>query len=445
MTTPDHEASNEARRQETEQLLRKALHQHAQRVEPSPDAFFKINQRIARKEERLKLPAMLRVRLQPSMVASIVLLIALTVVTTLLLTRDDNSSQPVNVASPPSSAAPEPQENPPVSQPANPVTDRGERGGPGEQEGQGRQESQGQPGSGEGQSEPGGQVVTGPAPDNTPTSPPAVSPPAAATTLAPTAEELPAAEPPPAPDLAYAIRPLQVASKGQVIVYKDHDTSSEQLGVIPVSSEGGDYLATGIRATDYDGNNWSEVRLPDGETGWVGLETVAIVPAAFSAADESAVIMAGYHLLSIVAANESANEIESTGDEAAAGETAAPDIFLPNTSLTVSSRGVYVASVVGAGNVYGRYSPSEFLEAFGAEDAAETQPSVASLYSQLACLAGNADVIYGSDSDIAPPAAMQVLPYVAITSINPDNDCRVLVYFDYLRGQAEIIGFSVHN
>ena len=440
--TTDHEAR--ANSQETEQLLRQALHQHAQRVEPSPDAFFKINQRIARKEEGFKLPAMLRVRLQPSMVASIVLLIALTVVTTLLLTRDDNSSQPVDIASTPSSVAPEPQENPPVSQPANPATDRGERGGPGEQEGQGRQESQGQPGSGEGQSEPGGQVVTGPAPANTPTSPPATSPPAS-TTPAPTAEESPTTDPPPPSDLAYAIRPLQVASKGQVIVYKDHDTSSEQLGVIPVSSEGGDYLATGIRATDYDGNNWSEVRLPDGETGWVGLETVAIVPAAFSAADESAVIMAGYHLLSIVAANESANEIESTGDEAAAGETAAPDIFLPNTSLTVSSRGVYVASVVGAGNVYGRYSPSEFLEAFGAEDAAETQPSVASLYSQLACLAGNADVVSGSVSDIAPPAAMQVLPYVAITSINPDNDCRVLVYFDYLRGQAEIIGFSVHN
>ena len=436
MTTPDHEASNEARRQETEQLLRKALHQHAQRVEPSPDAFFKINQRIARKEERLKLPAMLRVRLQPSMVASIVLLIALTVVTTLLLTRDDNSSQPVNVASPPSSAAPELQENPPVSQPANPVTDPApdERSEPGNQAEPSRQGSQGESGSREGQSEPGGQVVTGPAPDNTPTSPPAVSPPAAATTLAPTAEELPAAEPPPAPDLAYAIRPLQVASKGQVIIYRDHDTASEQIGTIPVSSEEADYLATGIRATDYDGNHWSEVRLPSGETGWVELETVAIMPAVVSPADEGVVIMAGYQLLSTVSANEIAEEDASEAN-----------IFLPNTSLTVSSRGVYVASVVGPGVVYGRYSPSEFLEAFGAEEAAETQPSIASLYSQLACLAGNADVIYGSDSDIAPPAAMQVLPYVAITSINPDNACRVLVYFDYLRGQAEIIGFSVHN
>lgn len=433
MTTPDHEA----RRQETEQLLHKALHQHAQRVEPSPDAFFKINQRIARKEERLKLPAMLRVRLQPSMVASIVLLIALTVVTTLLLTRDDNSSQPVNVASTPSSAAPEPQENPPVTQPANPEPGPVSQG-PGEQEGQnepGAQEGQGETGSREGQSEPGGQVVTGPAPDNTPVpTPEPTSPPSTAPAPTTTAEEPPAADPPPPADLAYAIRPLQVASKGQVVVYKDHDTSSEQLGVIPVSSGADDYLATGIRATDYNGNHWSEVRLPTGETGWVGLETVAIVPSALSEADEGSMIAAGYHLLGVVAANEIAEEDASEAN-----------IFLPNTSLNVSSRGVYVASVFGPGAVYGRYSPSEFLEAFGADEAAANQPSIASLYSQLACLAGNADVVSGSVSDIAPPAAMQVLPYVAITSPEPGNSCRVLVYFDYLRGQAEIIGFSVHN
>ena len=433
MTTPDHEA----RRQETEQLLHKALHQHAQRVEPSPDAFFKINQRIARKEERLKLPAMLRVRLQPSMVASIVLLIALTVVTTLLLTRDDNPSQPVDVASTPSSAAPEPQENPPVTQPANPEPGPApdEQGGPGEQEGQGEPGSQGEPGNREGQGDPGGQVVTVPAPDNTPdtTSEP-TSPPATAPAPTTTVEEPLTADPPPPSELSYAIRPLQVASKGQVIVYKDHDISSEQLGVIPVSSEGGDYLATGIRATDYNGNHWSEVRLPTGETGWVGLETVAIVPSALSEADEGSMIAAGYQLLGVVAANEIAEEDASEAN-----------IFLPNTSLNVSSRGVYVASVFGPGAVYGRYSPSEFLEAFGAEAAAANQPSIASLYSQLACLAGNADVVSGSVSDIAPPAAMQVLPYVAITSPEPGNACRVLVYFDYLRGQAEIIGFSVHS
>ena len=430
MTTPDHEA----RRQETEQLLHKALHQHAQRVEPSPDAFFKINQRIARKEERLKLPAMLRVRLQPSMVASIVLLIALTVVTTLLLTRDDNPSQPVDVASTPSSTAPEPQENPPVSQPANPEPDPApdEQGGPGEQEGPG---SQGELGSREGQGDPGGQVITAPAPDNKPdtTSEP-TSPPATAPAPTTTVEEPLTADPPLPSELSYAIRPLQVASKGQVIVYKDHDTSSEQLGVIPVSSEGDDYLATGIRATDYNGNHWSEVRLPTGETGWVGLETVAIVPSALSEADEGSMIAAGYQLLGVVAANEIAAEDASEAN-----------IFLPHTSLNVSSRGVYVASVFGPGAVYGRYSPSEFLEAFGAEEAAANQPSIASLYSQLACLAGNADVVSGSVSDIAPPAAMQVLPYVAITSPEPGNACRVLVYFDYLRGQAEIIGFSVHN
>ena len=433
MTTPDHEA----RRQETEQLLHKALHQHAQRVEPSPDAFFKINQRIARKEERLKLPAMLRVRLQPSMVASIVLLIALTVVTTLLLTRDDNPSQPVDVASTPSSATPEPQENPPVSQPANPEPDPApdEQGGPGEQEGQSEPGSQSELGSREGQGDPGGQVITAPAPDNTPdtTSEP-TSPPATAPAPTTTVEEPPATDPPPPSELSYAIRPLQVASKGQVIVYKDHDTSSEQLGVIPVSSGADDYLATGIRATDYNGNHWSEVRLPTGETGWVGLETVAIVPSALSEADEGSMIAAGYQLLGVVAANEIAEEDASEAN-----------IFLPNTSLNVSSRGVYVASVFGPGAVYGRYSPSEFLEAFGAEEAAANQPSIASLYSQLACLAGNADVVSGSVSDIAPPAAMQVLPYVAITSPEPGNACRVLVYFDYLRGQAEIIGFSVHN
>ena len=438
--TSDHD-SNKADNQETQQLLREALHQHAQRVEPSPDAFFKINQRIARKEERPRLPAMLRVRLQPSMVASIVLLVALTVVTTLLLTRDDNSSQPVDIASTPSSAAPEQPETPPVTQPANPATDSApdERGEPGRSSETGNQPnsgSQGESGGGTGGGS-GSQVVTAPAPDPT-LDPPEPSSPPSSTTLAPTttAEETPADDP--SPDLSYAIRPLQIASKGRAIIYRDHDIASEQIGTIPVSSEEGDYLATGIRATDYDGNHWSEVRLPSGDTGWVELETVAIMPAEVSAADESAMIMAGYQLLNMVAANEK----EDAGEEAAV--TAAPNIFLPNTSLTVSSRGVYVASVVGPGAVYSRYSPSEFLESFGADEAEEIQPTIASLYSQLECLAGNADVIYGSDSDTAPPAAMQVLLHVDITSINPDNTCRVLVYFDYLRGQAEIIGFSVH-
>ena len=437
--TTDHEA----RKQETEQLLRKALHQHAQRVEPSPDAFFKINQRIVRKEERLKLPAMLRVRLQPSMVASIVLLIALTVVTTLLLTRDDNPSQPVDIAATPTSAAPEPPETPPVTQPANPVPDPAAEE-PDEQEGRSEPGRQIETGSQDGQSEAGGQGETGeqvdtaPAPDTTPDTTSQPTSPPAPTTLAPTTttEEPPATDPPPPPDLSYAIRPLQVASQGQVIVYANHDIGSERLGVIPVSSERDDYLATGIRATDYDGKHWSEVRLPSGETGWVELETVAIVPAVLTGTDESDLIASGYQLLGVI----EANEIAENGEEVSAA-----NIFLPNTSLNVSSRGVYVASVFGPGTVYIRHSPSEFLAAFGAEDAAESQTDIASLYSQLACLAGNADVIFGGNSDIAAPAAMQVLPYVAITGIETDNTCRVLVYFDYLRGQAEIIGFSVHS
>lgn len=430
--TSDHEA----RKQETEQLLRKALHQHAQRVEPSPDAFFKINQRIARKEEGIKLPAMLRVRLQPSMVASIVLLIALTVVTTLLLTRDDNPSQPVDIATTPSSTAPEQPENPPVTQPANPATDPVE---PGEQERRSDQGRQTETGNQEGQSEPGEQVVTAPAPDTKPdtTSEPTSPPPP--TTLAPTTtvEEPPATDPPPPLDLSYAIRPLQVASKGQVIVYADHDIGSEQLGVIPVSSEGDDYLATGFRATDYNGSHWSEVRLPTGETGWVELETVAIIPAVLTETDQNNLVASGYQLLGMV----TANEIAENGEEA----VPATNIFLPNTSLNVSGRGVYVASVFGPGAVYARHSPSEFLAAFGAEDAEENHPNIASLYSQLACLAGNANVTFGSNSDIVAPTAMQVLPYVTITGTETDNTCHVLVYFDYLRGQAEIIGFSVHN
>ena len=436
-------ADHEARKQETEQLLRKALHQHAQRVEPSLDAFFKINQRIVRKEERLKLPAILRVRLQPSMVASIVLLIALTVVTTLLLTRDDNPSQPVDIAATPTSAAPEPPETPPVTQPANPVPDPAAEE-PDEQEGRSEPGRQIETGSQEGQSETGGQGETGgqvdtaPAPDTTPDTTSQPTSPPAPTTLAPTTttEEPPATDPPPPPDLSYAIRPLQVAGQGQVIVYADHNIGSEQLGVIPVSSEGDDYLATGIRATDYDGKHWSEVRLPSGETGWVELETVAIIPATLTGTAESNLITAGYQLLGVI----EANEIAENGEEVSAA-----NIFLPSTSLNVSSRGVYVASVFGPGAVYVRHSPSDFLAAFGVEDAEESQPNIASLYSQLACLAGNADVTFGGNSDIAAPTAMQVLPYVAITGIGTDNTCRVLVYFDYLRGQAEIIGFSVHS
>lgn len=431
--TTDHKA----RKQETERLLREALQQHAQRVEPSPDAFLKINQRIARKEERLKLPAMLRVRLQPSVVTSIVLLIALTVVTTLLLTRDDNPSQPVDIASTPSSSAPEQTAPPSTAPPSTPEPDSASEEPNGEAVGQESVPTR-QPDTREGGT--GGQVVIAPAPDTTPDTTSTPTSPPAPTTLAPTTtvEEPPATDPPPPPpDLSYAVRPLQVASKGQVIVYKDHDTDSERLGFVPVSSEDGHYLATGIRATDYDGNHWSEVRLPDGETGWVELETVAIVPASLTETDENGLVAAGYHLLGIV----SANEIAENGD----GTVSAENVFLPNTNLNVSSRGVYVASVFGPGAVYARHSPSDFLADFGAEDAAESRPDIASLYSQLACLAGTADVTFGSSSDIAAPTAMQALPYVAITGTEADNACRVLVYFDYLRGQAEIIGFSVHS
>lgn len=421
----------EARRQETERLLRQALHQRAQRVEPSPDAFFTINQRIARKEERLKLPAMLRVRLQPSMVASIVLLIALSVVTTLLLTRDDSNAQPVDIAETPSSTVPEPpEETPPVSQPQPPVS------APEPTE---KQEAPGQQGRQDGQSRQGGQdpqIITGTTPDTTTTSPPPVSesPPASATSAPPTTEQVPTTTAPaPPPEPAYAIRPLQVASKGRVIVYEYHDTSSEQLGVIPVSLDEGAYLSTGIRATDYDGNHWSEVHLPSGETGWVELETVAIMPSPFSETQKSDLVAAGYQLLGMVAANEVS---DSDGDSAA-------PVLLLDSSLNVSSRGIYLASVAGPGTVYNRYSPSQFLDAFGAEDTEERSSAVTALYSQLACLVGNSNVTFGEDSDIAAPVAMQVLPYVAITGIN--NTCKVLVYFDYLRGQAEIIGFSTHD
>ena len=422
----------EARRQETERLLRQALHQHAQQVEPSPDAFFAINQRIAHKEDRLKLPAMLRVRLQPSMVASIVLLIALSVVTTLLLTRDDSNAQPVDIAETPSSTVPEPpEETPPVSQPQPPVS---------APEPAQRQEATGQQGRQDGQSGQDGQdpqIIAGTTPDTTMTvQPPPVSesPPDSATSAPPTTEQVPTTTAPaPPPEPAYAIRPLQVASKGRVIVYEYHDTSSEQLGVIPVSLDEGAYLSTGIRATDYDGNHWSEVRLPSGETGWVELETVAIMPSPFSEAQKSDLVAAGYQLLGMVAANEVS---DSDGDSAV-------PLFLLDSSLNVSSRGIYLASVAGSGTVYNRYSPSQFLDAFGAEDAEERSSAVAALYSQLACLAGNSNVTFGEDSDIAVPVAMQVLPYVAITGIN--NTCKVLVYFDYLRGPAEIIGFSTHN
>ena len=417
--TPEQEALQ----QETERLLRAALHQHAQRIKPSPDAFFTINQRIARKEERLKLPALLRVRLQPSMVASIVLLIALSVVTTLLLTRSDNNPQSVDVLTTPSSMVSEPPETPtpPVTQPKASV--------PAETEGQeasGQQENQGSQSERSGQDP---QVVT----VTTPTTvPPSVSTsPSTSTSSAPATTATPPTNPPPPPQPTYAVRPLQVASRGRVIVYKDLDTSSEQLGIIPVSLDEGTYLSTGNRATDYSGSHWGEVRLPSGETGWVELGTVAIMPSPLSETQKNDLVTYGYQLLGIVAANE-------------ASDPAAP-VYLSSTNLNTSNRSIYVATIVGPGSIYNRFTPSQFVNAFGAEDAAERSPVIASLYSQLACLAGEADVVFGDDSETAPPAAMQVLPYVAITGMRADNTCKVLLYFDYLSGQAEIIGFSVHS
>lgn len=434
MPTPNQD--NQDSTQPIEDRLRQTLSQRAQQVSPSPKAFFTINQRINRREAasawspRNLWESRIKVRLQPSVVLSLVLLVALSVVTTLLIIRDDNTTQSVLTSAPISTnqtpaAEPEqtegslpadPPANDPASEPEAPL-------------------------------EPDGPVViatdTSTPPSNNSPATTTETPPTTAE-VQPTTTETPATtteappetvpEPPPPTtpptETLFEVYPLQVASTGYPIVYAEHRSDSEQLSRIPVrpDSEIDSYTATLNTAVDQDGVLWGEVLTPGGRPGWVQLKTVSIQPVVLTAEQAAEISQISGTLLEFVAA----------------ANRAGPDNSLLAASarnLQLSSRGMYIATVQEGAAVYEIYTIDMFVNSLLNDTSSDGLTSrLLALRNELSCLSQAQDVTGVSDS--TPPAAMQVLSY---TALNDSNGCEVLVYFDFLSEHPEIIGFSIHS
>jgi len=433
MPTPNQDRQDPA--QPIEDRLRQALNQRAQQVSPSPEAFFTINKRINRRESasawspRSLWERRVKVRLQPSVVLSLVLLVALSVVTTLLVINGGNTTQAVRTAAPvttdqTSVTQPEPTEatlpdTPPADNPASET---------------------------EAPSAPDGPVVittdTTAPPEAEPPTTTAETPPTTAAAPATTAEplpdtvpDLPPTEPteppqPTQPASLFEVYPLQVASSGFPIVYAEHRSDSEQLSRIPVrpDPELGPHGATLNTAVSRDGVLWGEVLTPEGQLGWVQLKTVSIQPAALTAEQTAEISQISATLLEFIAA---ANQAQPDNSLLAASAR----------NLQLSSRGMYIATVQGGAAVYEIYTVDMFVNSLLPEAPDDSFNSrLLTLRQELSCLSQAGDVTGLSDS--TPPAAMQVLSYI---SLNDSNGCEVLVYFDFLSEHPEIIGFSIHN
>jgi len=434
--------------QPIENRLRKALHEHAQQVSPSSEAFFTINQRISRREAasawspRVLWEKRERLRLQPSLVLSLVLLVALSVVTTLLLTRDTDATQTVQVAAPSSTESPTTPEQPdnngteptptPTTVATIPGNDDPDTNNP----------------------NPGGdepvKVVTDeseppdtPTPSSTTVAPPTTTNPPTPTTAAPpdttTTTAPPETDPPPErpSETLFEVRPLQVARNGYPVVYAEHRLDSERLSTIPVVPEDGPYKTTLNTAVDNDGTLWVEVLDPEGNAGWVLSHTVSVQPHLLTS--EETIMFGG---LAQVLVNFVGAVDEARRDGQPSPETMAQLTEIAH-NLRLSSRGAYVALADQNGSVYGynRYN-RDTLEDYllGNTEGDNFDSILQGLRDVLSCLSEAPSIV--ETSSVTPPAALQRLNYTALTD---GDDCNLLVYFDFLQQGPEIIAFSIHS
>lgn len=402
----DHKSSE----QPIESRLRKALHEHAQEVSPSPEAFFTINQRISRREAASSLnPKVLwekraRLHVQPSLVFSLVLLVALSVVTTLLITQNNSATQTVQVATP-GETRPDPDGSATASTLPGGASDNGGAPAPSESV----------------------DVITGSGTTRQP-NPTVSSAPAPATTSA----SDPTSQQPPGVRLltpeAYEVRPLQVASNGFPVVYSEHRLDSQQIATIPVVSDDGPFSATSNIAVDNDGTLWIEVLDPQGESGWVLSHTVSVQPALLTTDQDAQLTEISRALVDLVGLAEIGG-VDSTLLDAAGRE------------LLLSSRGTYVALATNDGAVHGysRYD-RDVMHDYLLGRGADGEVILEGLRDALSCLSQSPSVL--GPSDIEPPGALQKLNYVALTN---GGNCNLLVYFDFFQERPEIIALSVHR
>ena len=431
-----------------EDRLRQALHTRAEQVQPSPEAFFTINRRISRREAASPwLPRSLwekrsQLRLQPSTVLSLVLLVALTAVTTVLLTRGNSDPGIITTnfnatENPDGSLAP-----PTVGEPGTPNPKTTEIP---------------LPTSTTPETIPGPQnVVTDPSLTTT------TEQPTSTATTTPTATS--------SPDTAglLEVRPLQVASQGFPQVFAEHRVDSEYLAEIRISSDLAFFKTTRLPALDSSGQQWIEVMSSadhNGEwvQGWVQSHTVSIQPqepVSHSRGDLSAAAQT----LVDFATMSSTPEVEAEFKRGAA------------QALPLSSRGIYISLADQLGTVYGypRFAPdqvrnyllntsskissyelqtlkttldclSQAQEADSAEaDSAEapTEPATADSAEAPTEPATADSAEAPTEPSLRPPGALHRLSYTTLTD---GAACSMLVYFDFLQETPEIIAISIHN
>ena len=441
---PDHSQAS----QPIENRLRQALHTRAEQVQPSSEAFFTINRRISRREAaspwhpRSLWEKRAQLRLQPSTVLSLVLLVALTAVTTVLLTRENSDPEIITTGTGSTEGT--------GGSPSTPAPDKPELPVP-----ESHEPTEVPPPVSTTPENPSGEIRidTHQPPDST-TEPPTTTEATTTTTPQPGAAQL------------LQVRPLQVASRGFPQVYAEHRVDSEYITKIQVNSDQDYFKTTRLPALDSDGQQWIEVTNSEGDTGWVQSLTVSVQPHESSTIDYSADLSAAAQRLVdfVKTANES--ELDAETKRAIA------------RALPLSSRGIYLALANQAGTAYGYhlFTP-DLVRNHLLDAAAETDNHMLQrLAKTLNCLSqaqaqppaaepGTAETTSATaaESDatdaptppaapaavatpappaLQPPGAFHILSHAVLTD---GAGCNLLVYFDFLQATPEIIAISIHE
>ena len=396
-----------------EDRLRQALHSRAEQVQPSAEAFFTINRRISRREAaspwhpRTLWEKRAQLSLQPSMVLSLVLLVALTAVTTILLTQNNSAPENITTATGPTESS--------IDSASIPTSGTPEPPGPGNSEV-----------SSPVNTTPGVDIVVAPPNTQDPTT---VTERPTTTTATTTTTTVP--DTPDTADLL-EVHPLQVASNGFPQIYAEHRIDSEYITHIPVSADPDFFKTTRVPALDREGLQWIEVINSAGDTGWVQSRTVSVQPQEGSTIDHSEGLAATAQSLVDFAATASSTEIDAETKRNIA------------RTLPLSSRGIYFSMVDSQGVVYGYqdYAPDlvkDYL--LNASSDSNNNSILQVLATALNCIS-QAPSEAAAPTGLKPPAALHRLSHATLAGAAGCHN--LLVYFDFLQAKPEIIAISIH-
>ena len=397
--------------QTAEQNLTEALRSHANQIVPSAEAFFKINYRIARYESANRWhPRNLferKTAMRPKLSAAfaMLLLIALTAATTVLLTRETPTQSEVSTLS--------------TSESGHVANDLGNR-----------QETVELPEQSSG-SESSSNVANMPEPElHVETEP--VVPSEVEEALPATSPTVPA--PPPLPELhnphtEFSVIPLQIASRGYPEIFEAYRETSPMLGYITLDV-GHRYDTTLATVIDSNGEQWLEITSPQTGSGWAKTAAITVQPAELSAEQSSSARTSAESIVNMFSL------ASQTGQPAVIAERMA-------RALPISSRGVYLLSALEDGTLVStiRLDTDRFKDLVTQVYDETNLPLLGELgqiSKTLGCL--SQEQILSDASALVPvPPVVARLHHVVLSS---QAGCGLVVYYDFLNGQPEIIGLS---